>query len=86
MSNTTVTPQSPPPSVSGRTPRLLTNLWDDAEAAKLEARPLDLLRYRSNLLGTDLRITNFGGGKNVTAEIMDGFSSAASSASPITPV
>jgi rhamnose utilization protein RhaD (predicted bifunctional aldolase and dehydrogenase) len=62
VSNTTVTPQSPPPSVSGRTPRLLTNLWDDAEAAKLEARPLDLLRYRSNLLGTDLRITNFGGG------------------------
>jgi hypothetical protein len=31
-------------------------------------------------------ITNFGGGKNVTAEIMDGFSSAASSAPPITPV
>jgi len=28
-------------------------------------------------------ITNFGGGKNVTAEIMDGFSSAASSAPPI---
>ena len=24
--------------------------------------PLDLLRYRSNLLGADLRITNFGGG------------------------
>ena len=24
--------------------------------------PLDLLRYRSNLLGDDLRITNFGGG------------------------
>ena len=26
------------------------------------ANPLDLLRYRSNLLGEDLRITNFGGG------------------------
>ncbi|MDP9323906.1 MAG: bifunctional rhamnulose-1-phosphate aldolase/short-chain dehydrogenase [Acidobacteriota bacterium] len=37
-------------------------MWDDAEAAKLEGRPLDLLRYRSNLLGADLRITNFGGG------------------------
>ena len=38
------------------------NLWDDREAAALEANPLELLRYRSNLLGADLRITNFGGG------------------------
>jgi len=29
-------------------------------AAKLDAP--ELLRYRSNLLGSDLRITNFGGG------------------------
>ena len=28
----------------------------------LESQPLELLRYRSNLLGADLRITNFGGG------------------------
>jgi rhamnose utilization protein RhaD (predicted bifunctional aldolase and dehydrogenase)/NAD(P)-dependent dehydrogenase (short-subunit alcohol dehydrogenase family) len=40
----------------------LQNLWDDREAARLEPQPLDLLRYRSNLLGADLRITNFGGG------------------------
>jgi rhamnose utilization protein RhaD (predicted bifunctional aldolase and dehydrogenase)/NAD(P)-dependent dehydrogenase (short-subunit alcohol dehydrogenase family) len=40
----------------------LKNLWDDREAARLEANPLELLRYRSNLLGNDLRITNFGGG------------------------
>jgi rhamnose utilization protein RhaD (predicted bifunctional aldolase and dehydrogenase)/NAD(P)-dependent dehydrogenase (short-subunit alcohol dehydrogenase family) len=40
----------------------LENLWDDREAARLESRPLELLRYRSNLLGADLRITNFGGG------------------------
>ena len=40
----------------------LKNLWDEREAAALEARPLELLRYRSNLLGADLRITNFGGG------------------------
>jgi rhamnose utilization protein RhaD (predicted bifunctional aldolase and dehydrogenase)/NAD(P)-dependent dehydrogenase (short-subunit alcohol dehydrogenase family) len=39
----------------------LKNLWDEREAAKLQS-PLDLLRYRSNLLGEDLRITNFGGG------------------------
>src|SRR5262249_38323256 len=40
----------------------LRNLWDDREALGLEPAPLDLLRYRSNLLGEDLRITNFGGG------------------------
>lgn len=40
----------------------LKNLWDDREAAAMASRPLDLLRYRSNLLGADLRITNFGGG------------------------
>src|ERR1700677_2353337 len=38
----------------------LEDRWDDAVAAKLDAP--DLLRYRSNLLGSDLRITNFGGG------------------------
>ena len=43
-------------------PKLLQNLWNEAEAARLEGSPLDLLRYRSNLLGADLRITNFGGG------------------------
>jgi rhamnose utilization protein RhaD (predicted bifunctional aldolase and dehydrogenase)/NAD(P)-dependent dehydrogenase (short-subunit alcohol dehydrogenase family) len=40
----------------------LKNLWDEGEAARLESNPLELLRYRSNLLGADLRITNFGGG------------------------
>jgi rhamnose utilization protein RhaD (predicted bifunctional aldolase and dehydrogenase)/NAD(P)-dependent dehydrogenase (short-subunit alcohol dehydrogenase family) len=40
----------------------LKNLWDEHEAARMAASPLDLLRYRSNLLGADLRITNFGGG------------------------
>ena len=43
-------------------PTFLKNLWDEREAAKLESHPLELLRYRSNLLGADLRITNFGGG------------------------
>ena len=40
--------------------RFLQNLWDDAEASRLS--PLEQLRYRSNRLGDDLRITNFGGG------------------------
>jgi rhamnose utilization protein RhaD (predicted bifunctional aldolase and dehydrogenase)/NAD(P)-dependent dehydrogenase (short-subunit alcohol dehydrogenase family) len=38
----------------------LEDRWDDAIAARLDAP--ELLRYRSNLLGSDLRITNFGGG------------------------
>jgi rhamnose utilization protein RhaD (predicted bifunctional aldolase and dehydrogenase)/NAD(P)-dependent dehydrogenase (short-subunit alcohol dehydrogenase family) len=40
----------------------LKNLWNEREAAALADKPLELLRYRSNLLGADLRITNFGGG------------------------
>ncbi len=40
--------------------RFLEDRWDNAVAEKLDAP--ELLRYRSNLLGSDLRITNFGGG------------------------
>jgi len=40
--------------------KFLEDRWDDAVAAKLD--PPELLRYRSNLLGSDLRLTNFGGG------------------------
>lgn len=40
----------------------LNDLWDEPAAAAIASRPLDLLRYRSNRLGDDLRITNFGGG------------------------
>jgi rhamnose utilization protein RhaD (predicted bifunctional aldolase and dehydrogenase)/NAD(P)-dependent dehydrogenase (short-subunit alcohol dehydrogenase family) len=40
----------------------LKDLWNEAEAQKMVDNPLSLLRYRSNLLGADLRITNFGGG------------------------
>jgi rhamnose utilization protein RhaD (predicted bifunctional aldolase and dehydrogenase)/NAD(P)-dependent dehydrogenase (short-subunit alcohol dehydrogenase family) len=52
------------------TPKLhyLEDRWDDAVAAKLD-QP-ELLRYRSNLLGSDLRITNFGGG-NTSSKIED---------------
>jgi len=44
----------------------LPSLWDDAHAANLD-EPGRLL-YRSNLLGSDLRITNFGGG-NTSAKV-----------------
>jgi rhamnose utilization protein RhaD (predicted bifunctional aldolase and dehydrogenase) len=40
----------------------LRDLWNADTAEKLSGNPLQLLRYRSNLLGADLRITNFGGG------------------------
>ena len=44
----------------------LPDLWDDEHAASLDD-PAVLL-YRSNLLGSDLRITNFGGG-NTSAKL-----------------
>ena len=44
----------------------ITSRWDDQFAATL-SEP-ELLLYRSNLLGSDLRITNFGGG-NTSAKI-----------------
>ena len=40
----------------------LKDWWSEAEAQKISGNQLALLRYRSNLLGADLRITNFGGG------------------------
>lgn len=40
----------------------LKDLWNNQHARGLGENPLALLRYRSNLLGADLRITNFGGG------------------------
>jgi rhamnose utilization protein RhaD (predicted bifunctional aldolase and dehydrogenase) len=45
---------------ASRTNAPLPNLWDDAHAATLDGA--GRLLYRSNLLGGDLRITNFGGG------------------------
>jgi len=46
----------------------LRDLWDQEKARQLTGDPLALLRYRSNLLGADLRITNFGGG-NTSSKI-----------------
>ena len=37
-------------------------LWDDQKAAELADDEVALLVYRSNLLGADLRLTNYGGG------------------------
>lgn len=40
----------------------LKDLWNEGEARQMADNQLALLRFRSNLLGADLRITNFGGG------------------------
>ncbi len=45
-----------------------SNLWSDAKAASLD--PAGLLLYRSNLLGSDLTVTNFGGG-NTSAKLTE---------------
>src|SRR6187431_2953767 len=37
-------------------------LWDESKAASLAGDEVALLVYRSNLLGADLRLTNYGGG------------------------
>ena len=37
-------------------------LWNEAKAAELSGDEVSLLVYRSNLLGNDLRLTNYGGG------------------------
>src|SRR5882762_4969737 len=56
--------------------RYLEDRWDEKVAQTLDAP--ELLRYRSNLLGSDLRITNFGGGntsaKTQEVDLLDGSS------------
>ena len=53
----------------------LKDLWDEQHARSLGGNQLALLRYRSNLLGADLRITNFGGGNTSSKfELPDPFS------------
>jgi len=44
----------------------LKNLWDDKKAKRMTGP--ERLKYRSNLLGSDLRVTNFGGG-NTSAKL-----------------
>lgn len=52
----------------------LRDLWEEEEAKKVAGDGLALLRYRSNLLGADLRITNFGGGNTSSKmELSDPF-------------
>ncbi|WP_273505544.1 bifunctional rhamnulose-1-phosphate aldolase/short-chain dehydrogenase [Fulvimarina manganoxydans] len=57
-----------PQAEERRASRLLPSLWDEAHASTLD-EPGRLL-YRSNLLGADKRITNYGGG-NTSAKVTE---------------
>src|SRR6202142_2449961 len=48
--------------------RFVNHSWDDAKAASLD--PVGRLIYRSNILGSDQRITNTGGG-NTSAKLAE---------------
>jgi rhamnulose-1-phosphate aldolase/alcohol dehydrogenase len=45
-------------------------LWDESKAIELAGDEVALFIYRSNLLGADLRLTNYGGG-NTSVKITD---------------
>ena len=42
--------------------KFVNHLWDPKKEAELGEDQVALFLYRSNLLGSDLRITNYGGG------------------------
>src|SRR5258708_17764877 len=48
--------------LSGGGFKRVSYLWDEKKAAELAGDEVALLIYRSNLLGADLRLTNYGGG------------------------
>ncbi|MCE0523507.1 MAG: bifunctional rhamnulose-1-phosphate aldolase/short-chain dehydrogenase [Methylacidiphilales bacterium] len=54
--------------MSTATSSFVNHLWDGSHAAKLD--PVARLIYRSNLLGSDVRITNTGGG-NTSAKLTE---------------
>jgi rhamnose utilization protein RhaD (predicted bifunctional aldolase and dehydrogenase) len=53
--------------MSEKTYKHVTYSWDDEVANQLD--PVERLRYRSNILGADQRITNTGGG-NTSAKVI----------------
>jgi rhamnose utilization protein RhaD (predicted bifunctional aldolase and dehydrogenase)/NAD(P)-dependent dehydrogenase (short-subunit alcohol dehydrogenase family) len=55
-------------SVASPTLKFLEDRWDPSLAASLDEP--ELLRYRSNLLGSDLRMTNFAGG-NTSSKVIE---------------
>ena len=63
-----MTSATTPGTTSAPTLKFLEDCWDEKFASTLDEP--ELLRYRSNLLGSDLRITNFGGG-NTSSKIVE---------------
>jgi len=51
-----------PTAEDGERFKHVSYLWDEQKAAQLAGDEVALLIYRSNLLGADLRLTNYGGG------------------------
>ncbi|TAL42766.1 MAG: bifunctional aldolase/short-chain dehydrogenase [Chitinophagaceae bacterium] len=49
-------------SVAAKSFKHVSYLWDENKAASMAGDEVALLVYRSNLLGADLRLTNYGGG------------------------
>ncbi|HLR36455.1 MAG TPA: bifunctional aldolase/short-chain dehydrogenase [Chitinophagaceae bacterium] len=67
-----ITEKFKPASLAGKH---VSYLWDEAEVAKFNNEPpaekeIDLLLYRSNKLGADLRLTNYGGG-NTSCKVIE---------------
>ncbi len=56
--------------ITTQTYQHVSYLWDEAKAASLAGDEVALFLYRSNLLGADLRLTNYGGG-NTSVKITD---------------
>lgn len=57
-------------SVDTKNYKYVSYLWNEEEAAKLAGDEVALLIYRSNLLGADLRLTNYGGG-NTSCKLLE---------------
>ena len=57
-------------SIETKNYKHVSYLWNEEEAAKLAGDEVGLLIYRSNLLGADLRLTNYGGG-NTSCKLME---------------
>lgn len=49
--------------------KYVSYLWDEAQAKACNNDQVQLLLYRSNLLGADLRLTNYGGG-NTSCKVL----------------
>lgn len=63
-------------SISKKEFKNVSYLWDDEKAASMNGDEVALLIYRSNLLGADLRLTNYGGGntscKTIEKDVLAG--------------